>query len=225
MPSPFPGLDPYLEAHWRDVHTSLTVYASDSIQDQLPVALFARIEGVDVQLGVGRDEPLTERHIEIREQALGGRLVTVINVLRPTDKTSLERSATYRYKQRDYLAGGVNLVEIDLIRSGQHTISIPQRSIPKDRRAGLYACVRRADNLGFGHVYDLALAQPLPAIAIPLRSADQDIRLDLQFLLTQAYDRGRYAATIDYTQEPDPTLPHNAGEWADQLLQAAGKRN
>ena len=20
MPSPFPGMDPYLEAHWRDVH-------------------------------------------------------------------------------------------------------------------------------------------------------------------------------------------------------------
>ncbi|MDP6502539.1 MAG: DUF4058 family protein [Planctomycetota bacterium] len=26
MPSPFPGMDPYLEYFWRDVHTALTVY-------------------------------------------------------------------------------------------------------------------------------------------------------------------------------------------------------
>ncbi|MDP6358110.1 MAG: DUF4058 family protein, partial [Planctomycetota bacterium] len=24
MPSPFPGMDPYLEYFWRDVHTALT---------------------------------------------------------------------------------------------------------------------------------------------------------------------------------------------------------
>ena len=23
MPSPFPGMDPYLEAHWRDVHATV----------------------------------------------------------------------------------------------------------------------------------------------------------------------------------------------------------
>jgi len=23
MPSPFPGMDPYLEAHWGDIHTRL----------------------------------------------------------------------------------------------------------------------------------------------------------------------------------------------------------
>ncbi len=26
MPSPFPGMDPYLESHWRDVHHSLITY-------------------------------------------------------------------------------------------------------------------------------------------------------------------------------------------------------
>src|SRR5436309_1383247 len=43
MPSPFPGMDPYLEAHWRDVHASLVVYASDTIQGSLPRPLRARI--------------------------------------------------------------------------------------------------------------------------------------------------------------------------------------
>src|SRR5262245_8586299 len=44
MPSPFPGMDPYLEAHWRDVHASLVIYIRDMIQDQLPPKLVARVE-------------------------------------------------------------------------------------------------------------------------------------------------------------------------------------
>src|SRR5436190_15904532 len=44
MPSPFPGMDPYLEAHWRDVHARLIIYASDALQGMLPSGLRARVE-------------------------------------------------------------------------------------------------------------------------------------------------------------------------------------
>src|SRR5262245_53803447 len=44
MPSPFPGMDPYLEAHWRDVHARLIIYASDALQVLLPRGLRARVE-------------------------------------------------------------------------------------------------------------------------------------------------------------------------------------
>src|SRR5712692_7726891 len=44
MPSPFPGMDPYLEAHWRDVHASLIIYTRDALQVVLPEALRARVE-------------------------------------------------------------------------------------------------------------------------------------------------------------------------------------
>lgn len=44
MKSPFPGMDPYLERHWGDVHARLTTYASDEIQRALPRGLTARIE-------------------------------------------------------------------------------------------------------------------------------------------------------------------------------------
>ena len=36
MHSPFPGMDPYLERYWRDVHASLLIYARDQLEDQLP---------------------------------------------------------------------------------------------------------------------------------------------------------------------------------------------
>src|SRR5262245_9747002 len=44
MPSPFPGMDPYLEAHWRDVHAGLIIYARDALQGVLPGPLRARVE-------------------------------------------------------------------------------------------------------------------------------------------------------------------------------------
>jgi len=44
MKSPFPGVDPYLEQHWGDIHTSLMVYIRDQIDEQLPNGLQARVE-------------------------------------------------------------------------------------------------------------------------------------------------------------------------------------
>lgn len=44
MRSPFPGMDPYLEAHWLDVHGSLIHLAKVAIQPQLGESLVARSE-------------------------------------------------------------------------------------------------------------------------------------------------------------------------------------
>lgn len=44
MKSPFPGMDPYLEAHWRDVHARLIIYSCDALQEVLPGPLRARVE-------------------------------------------------------------------------------------------------------------------------------------------------------------------------------------
>jgi hypothetical protein len=42
--SAFPGMDPYLESYWSDVHPRMTTYASDQLQRYLPQGLVARIE-------------------------------------------------------------------------------------------------------------------------------------------------------------------------------------
>ena len=44
MPSPFPGMDPYLEPHWLDVHTSLVAGARRALNKELPSGLVARVE-------------------------------------------------------------------------------------------------------------------------------------------------------------------------------------
>jgi hypothetical protein len=43
MKSPFPGMDPYLERHWGDVHQRLCTYACDQLQEQLGGPLIARL--------------------------------------------------------------------------------------------------------------------------------------------------------------------------------------
>jgi hypothetical protein len=53
-------MDPYLEAHWRDIHARLVIYASDALQVLLPGSLRARVEEgilLETPRGLG-DHPL-----------------------------------------------------------------------------------------------------------------------------------------------------------------------
>jgi hypothetical protein len=44
MQSPFPGMDPYLEQHWGDVHHNLITFAQGLLNEHLPSDLRARVE-------------------------------------------------------------------------------------------------------------------------------------------------------------------------------------
>jgi hypothetical protein len=57
MASPFPGMDPYLERFWGDVHARLVTYACDQLQERLPADLIARMQErvyVETPEGPGR---------------------------------------------------------------------------------------------------------------------------------------------------------------------------
>jgi hypothetical protein len=64
MKSPFPGMDPYLEAYWGDVHTSLMVYARNQINAQLPDELQARVQ--EVLGGEIEDEAWRTVYLDVR---------------------------------------------------------------------------------------------------------------------------------------------------------------
>src|SRR5208283_240262 len=58
MRSPFPGMDPYLEQYWGDVHHRLITYACDALQKDLPGGLLARVDErvfVEPSEGQGRN--------------------------------------------------------------------------------------------------------------------------------------------------------------------------
>src|SRR4051794_9506085 len=44
LSNPFPGMNPWLESWWGDVHHSLIQYSRDQLAERLPSDLFAQIE-------------------------------------------------------------------------------------------------------------------------------------------------------------------------------------
>jgi hypothetical protein len=71
-----------------------------------------------------RREPFLEIYVG---QSRNKRLVTTIEILGLTNKTPGEHGRDlYLSKQREILASKVNLVEIDLLRAGEHTTAVPR---------------------------------------------------------------------------------------------------
>jgi len=168
-------------------------------------------------------EQITERHIEIVDLNSGNRVVTAIELLSPANKKEESGRQAYRRKQFAYIAGRVNLVEIDLIRSGGFIIAIPEGRLRADLRTPYLICVRRVQRPDEAEIIHIPIDQPVPNFRIPLRPTDADIVLQLQPLLDECYRRGRYAS-IDYSQPPRPSLSAPEDAWADELLRAKGLR-
>ena len=51
-----------------------------------------------------------------------------------------------------------------------------------------------------------------------MRPTDRDVLLDLQPLIDQIYENGRYSEDIDYSELLRPPLSAAEAEWAAQLL-------
>src|SRR5580765_6135358 len=72
MKSPFPGMDPYLEYHWGDVHHSLITFLEGALNDRLPDGLVARADErvfLESEEGAGRSTFPDVRVIERRPAA------------------------------------------------------------------------------------------------------------------------------------------------------------
>ena len=119
--------------------------------------------------------------------------------------------------------GGVNLVEIDLLRDGNHVVSVPLANIAERARTPYLICVFRASKPEQREIYSLPLRERLPAVRVPLRPKDADVALDLQPLVDQCYERGRYWMT-DYHRDPAPPLAQEDARWLDELLRSSGLR-
>ena len=169
MKSPFPGMDPYIEACglWEDFHYALVYEIKSTLTQLVPDRYLVRtaersyvvlvesgakvsrpfLPDVSVTTPRGRKkiskkggtalaepapsiEPVTmrafveeehrEAFVEIYAADSKQRLITSVEVLSPSNK----RPGTpgwelYQRKRQSHLLGGVNLVEMDLLRDGQ----------------------------------------------------------------------------------------------------------
>jgi hypothetical protein len=221
MRSPFPGMDPYLERHWRDIHASLIIYTRDQLEDQLPDNLIARVEERLVLESDDVGEPAVETFINIIDPSTDHWLVKVIEILSLANKLPGEGQRLYRQKQQELRAAQISLVEIDLLRKGQRVLTLPASLIPRQIRSTYQACVRRGWTPDSHEIYALPIRAALPVIRIPLREHDEEIRLDLQAVLDQAYRKGRYYLTINYKEPPEPPFQGEDAKWAKAIVKKA----
>ena len=261
--NPFPGMNPFLQQFWSDVHGRLVTYIGDALAGELPDDLSARTEESVAVTGdekppayradiavvetwkrgfppvwkpdggdaatpalaeplVFRDEPEPERWVEIRD--VRGHLITVIEVLSPVNKRP-DGWIPYRRKQHDFIASGVNLVEIDLIHGGSHVTAISLEWLTFPPGTCHHICVTRTllEGSNRREVYLCPLREPLPNFRVPLRLSDPDMPLALQPLIDRCYQTGRYWQ-IDHARSPEPPVAADDLPWIDERLRAAGLR-
>lgn len=254
MPSPFPGMDPYLEnpRRWPNIHNGLIAASQDLLNRLLRPKYVACVEervyveadgdaarelhfvpDVSVANGSGgkrakavghristpvlvTHDPglrIRERRIEIRT-ADSQTVVSVIEFLSPSNKVSgAAGRKSFQKKRRQILASSAHWVEIDLLRQGE-AFGFRSRFAEYEYLVTSLPADLRPDGLA----WPIRLTDPLPTIGIPLRKPDADVPLDLQQVLSLAYERGAFEVIVDYRKDPVPPLPPALAKWADALL-------
>jgi hypothetical protein len=250
MPSPFPGMNPYLEQNdaWEDFHTDFITRTREILSGQVGTNYYVKLEvrlylhelsaeqrryfgradvGVTGQPPMGPSAAMVnttapielvlpnvevERHssLEIRDRR-NRRVVTVIELLSPTNKTPGPDRDDYLRKRNVLLIERIHLVEIDLRRGGERPG--PPSLPPCD----YYALVSRYEERPRLSMWPLSLRDRLPVIPIPLTAPDADVLLDLQAVLDRVYDAADYGKYI-YGEMPQPPLSEDQLAWARQFL-------
>jgi hypothetical protein len=172
------------------------------------------------------DEPIRHLFVEIRDPTHGHKLITLIEIVSPSNKRPGPDRKAYARKQREVLRSDANLIELDLLRAGRRVLTdlglaeMIERLKPKPTYVVL---VNRAWRRGGGlitcQVFPAFLREPLPCIAVPLKEGEPEIALDLQDIFDRVYDTGPYRrGAVDYAGPvPAPALDEADAVWAAEL--------
>lgn len=251
MPSPFPGMNPYLEQNdtWEDFHTNFITKAQEMLSGQVGPNYLVKIEvrlilhelsaeerhflgraDIGVTAAPGNKPPASgpalpaapvqlqlpaveiERHasLEIRDRR-NRRVITVLELLSPSNKIPGADRDDYLAKRRQVLAGLTHFVEIDLRRGGQRP------NLPELPACDYYVLVSRYEDRPRVGFWPIGLRDSLPVIPIPLAAPDPPVRLDVRAVLDRAYDAADYSKYV-YQETPDPALSQEDEAWARQFV-------
>ncbi len=222
MPSPFPGMDPYLESppFWAPLHAGLIAAMQRELKQRVPrrysVWCIPRIADkleAPATSRLSAKRRRGNRFLKIME-ARSDRVVTVVELLSPSNKSPGEDRDAYLAKRNEYLATGTNLVEIDLLRTGGR---MPMgKPAPPD--ADYYVLISRGAEYPRAAIWPVALRDQLPEIPVPLRPEDGCALLALQPCFDWAYESGPYDNEIDYASPPAIPLEKSTASWAEAIL-------
>jgi len=155
-----------------------------------------------------------EEYIEIRQRN-DGRLVTLVEIVGPINKTTQAGRLSYLNKRQEGKLGGASLVEIDLVLQGTPTLEYSRENLPDWDYA---VTVTRTTQPERYEIYTATLQKRLPRFRLPLAADDRDTVLDLQAAFARCYDQGGFAAMIDYARDPAVPMGDEDRRWMDDML-------
>lgn len=266
MPSPFPGMDPYLECPrlWRDFHDAFASELRALLNRHLPPTYFAQLNsreeisifdeprltilpdvgirekswspsdgGVavldDPQLEISEHlvvdaEDLEVPFVEIFSSATH-EVVTVIEILSPSNKKFGADRDSYMEKRNAVLKTRTSLIEIDLLRKGDRTLfgfdkkwfgPLP-RSAPADYVVFVHEGWRQSRISS--RLFRISVSSRLPVIPIPLSESEPLMSLDLQEVFNETYDGGPYRrGSVNYDAPPEIPLAEQHEQWARDCI-------
>lgn len=189
MPSPFPGMDPYLEAPatWPDFHERLGSEISSELNQTLPTPYYALLQ-MRPEVGVVEQGKARQRIVP-----------DIAAVRHPLRQPSPGATAVLDRPRRN--------------ASRSLDITVPDYLVLVNR------AWQRADvGMGY-QVFPSSLRAWLPCIPVPLKPGESEPLLDLQFVFNRAYDGGPYRrGAVDDSRPPDPLLSEPNAAWAEPLL-------
>jgi hypothetical protein len=204
MPSPFPGMNPYLEqSHiWQDFHDRFVPALGDALAALVSPHFIVKIEehlflhdprddmsehlgNADVSVasnGGAAERPQStgvitspkvvrlpivdlERQpfLEIHDRQ--DKVVSVIEVLSPSNKKSGPFRRQFIYKRAQVLVSWASYVEVDLLRGGER---MPLEAAPASDYCVMVSRYEDRPDVGY---WPIGLRDPLPTIPIPLPCA------------------------------------------------------
>jgi hypothetical protein len=229
MPCPFPGMDPYLEAAavWPAFHQNLAAALYHAVLPGLADRYRARIGSRDycTELALFTSvvrEAHTEPFVEVRQRT-DNRLVTLVDFVSPTNRTTTAGKAAYLDTRIDALNHRAAVVEIDLVTQGKPPLEFDRSQLPEHHYT---VTVTRGAAPHRHQVYAAVLSKRLPPFKLPLAADDRDTVIDLQVSFARAYDAADFARKVKYTAEPpaDATLSTEDRAWVTDLLSRAKLR-
>lgn len=222
MPSPFPGMDPYLEtpklwpAFQHQLLACLYQILLPGLVDRYRARVGTRTYVSEMPLftSVVREQ-YAEEYIEIRNRT-DSKLVTLLEVVSPANKTTPAGRQAYLDAPTGRQPEGRHRRDRPR-HAGQAAAHLLPRRAAGVRLRGHRDALQHTDRY---EIYTSTLQKKLPKFKLPLAADDRDALLDLQAAFGRAYDLGTFANQIDYKAAPPPDVPftdaHRA--WAEELL-------
>ena len=209
------------EGHAHPIIPDVWVRQTIGRSDQSGGVAVADLPEVDEPIVLeAQDLEIRQPFIEILDRESNMRVVTIIELVSPSNKYAGAGRESYVTKQREVLCSDTHLVEIDLLRRGPHVVAVAEYLTAGSFDYDYLVSVHRARTRRF-EVYPRSIRQKLPCIRIPLAGNDPDVRLDIRAALAQAYDAGSYDQRIDYSRRCYPPLSAEVEIWVRQLIEQA----